>query len=55
MDHHVHAASPQNKAKVQEQFREVALKDLLSNQSGLAPYNSINDFGYLFHFSPMIS
>src|SRR5262245_29272185 len=35
---------PQNKAKVLPQFRDVALKDLLSNQSGLAPYNNVNDF-----------
>lgn len=38
---------PQNKAKVLPEFREVALKDLLSNQSGLAPYNNVNDFAYV--------
>src|SRR5688572_871937 len=35
---------PQNKTKVLAEFRTVALKDLLSNQSGLAPYNTVNDF-----------
>ncbi|HYF32445.1 MAG TPA: serine hydrolase domain-containing protein [Chitinophagaceae bacterium] len=41
---------PQNKNKLQAEFREVALKDLLSNQSGLAPYNNINDFAYVPFF-----
>lgn len=41
---------PQNKTKVLAEFREVALKDLLSNQSGLAPYTSINDFAFVPFF-----
>ena len=38
---------PQNKSKVKAEFQAVALKDLLSNVSGLAPYNSVNDFAFV--------
>ena len=41
---------PQNKAKVLPEFRDVALKDLLSNQAGLAPYTNINDFAFVPYF-----
>ena len=41
---------PQNKSKVLAEFHGVALKDLLSNQSGLAPYNNINDFAFVPFF-----
>lgn len=41
---------PQNKSKVLPEFRDIALKDLLSNQAGLAPYNSINDFAFVPFF-----
>lgn len=35
---------PQNKAKLQDAFRNIALKDLLSNQAGLPPYTGVTDF-----------
>lgn len=38
---------PQNKSKVLPAFRNIALKDLLSNQAGLPPYNTVNDFAFV--------
>jgi len=35
---------PQNKNKVQPEFKNLALKDLLSNTGGLAPYDNVTDF-----------
>ena len=35
---------PQNKGKVRPEFKDIALKDLLSNQAGLPPYNNVTDF-----------
>jgi D-alanyl-D-alanine carboxypeptidase len=35
---------PQNKNKILEEFRNIALKDLLTNQAGLPPYNNVTDF-----------
>ncbi|HEY0677109.1 MAG TPA: serine hydrolase domain-containing protein [Chitinophagaceae bacterium] len=38
---------PQNKTRVQAAFRDVALKDLLSNQAGLPPYSKVDDFAHV--------
>jgi D-alanyl-D-alanine carboxypeptidase len=38
---------PQNKAKLKPIYRDIALKDLLSNQAALPPYTSVTDFAFV--------